>query len=123
MGMVQHIGTASARSTDSVMTTLVAGLEIEFGHGAGMALAHRFIEAEESDFLWKARVQERWLGAYESIDDEGLDLDRIAIFGRIEGRWFAAMMLVDGDGMAHGTIGRRDYRSRRLAQDAMTDAH
>jgi hypothetical protein len=81
MGMCQSIGTAS----DRVMAMLMAGLEIEFGRGAGEALAHRFLEAEETDFLWDARIEERWLGSYESIDDDDLELDRIAICGRLDG--------------------------------------
>ena len=50
MGMYQSIGTAS----DRVMATLMAGLELEFGRGAGEALAHRFLEAEETDFRRRA---------------------------------------------------------------------
>jgi len=119
MGMYQSIGTAS----DRVMATLMAGLEVEFGRGAGEALAHRFLEAEESDFLWDARIEERWLGSYESIDDDDLELDRIAICGRLDGRWFASVMLVDGDGMAHGTMGKRFCRSRKSAHEAIVDAH
>lgn len=119
MGMYQSIGTAS----DRAMATLMAGLEIEFGHGAGEALAHRFLEAEESDFLWDARVEERWLGAYESMDDDDLELDRIAICGRMDGRWFASVMIVDGDGMAHGTMGKRFFHDRMEARKAMLDAH
>jgi len=119
MGMYQSIGTAS----DRVIATLMAGLEIEFGRGAGEALAHRFLEAEETDFLWDARIEERWLGSYESTDDDDLELDRIAICGRLDGRWFASVMLVDGDGMAQGTMGKRFCRSRRSAHDAMVDAH
>ena len=119
MGMVQSIGTAS----DHVMTTLSAGLEIEFGRGAGEALAHRFLEAEETDFLWDARIEERWLGLYESIDDDDLGLDRIAICGRLDGRWFASVLLVDGDGMARGTIAKRFCRNRKSAHEAMADAH
>ena len=119
MGMVQSIGTAS----DRVMATLIAGLEIEFGHGAGEALAHRFLEAEDSDFLWDARIEERWLGSYESVEDDDLELDRIAICGRLDGRWFASVMLVDGDGLAHGTMGKRFCRSRKSALEAMVDAH
>jgi len=119
MGMMQHIGTAS----DRVMATLVAGLEIEFGRGTGDALAHRFLEAEESDFLWDARIEERWLGAYDSVEDEGLELDRIAICGRIDGGWFAGVMLVDGDGLAHGTMAKRICRDRTDARKAMLDAH
>jgi hypothetical protein len=117
MGMYQSIGTAS----DRVMAMLLAGLEIEFGHGAGEALAHRFLEAEETDFLWDARIEERWLGSYESIDDDDLELDRIAICGRLDGRWFASVMLVDGDGMAHGTLGKRFCRSRKSAHHTLDD--
>ncbi|MBT2188621.1 hypothetical protein KK488_16835 [Sphingobium sp. H33] len=119
MGMYQSIGTAS----DRVMATLMVGLELEFGRGAGEALAHRFLEAEETDFLWDARIEERWLGSYESVDDDDLELDRIAICGRLGGRWFASVMLVDGEGMAHGTMGKRFCRSRKLAHEAMVDAH
>lgn len=118
MGMYQSIGTAS----DRVIATLMAGLEIEFGHGDGEALAHRFLEAEETDFLWDARLEERWLSSYESIDDDDLELDRIAICGRLDGRWFASVMLVDGDGMAHGTMGKRFCRTRKSAHEAMADA-
>ncbi len=119
MGMSQSIGTAS----DRVISMLIAGLEIEFGRGAGEALAHRFLEAEETDFLWDARIEERWLGSYESIEDDDLELDRIAICGRLDGCWFASVMLVDGDGMAHGTMGKRFCRSRRSAHEAMVDAY
>lgn len=122
MGIVESIETASAKCNDRIMARLVSGLEIEFGSGAGEALAHRFLAAEESDFLWDARIEVRWLGSYESIDDEDLELDRIAICGRLNGRWFASVMLVDGNGMVHGTVARRFFRSRKLAHDAMADA-
>jgi hypothetical protein len=81
MSMMQSIGVAS----DRVMAALVSGLEIEFGRGAGEALAHRFLEAEEVDFHWDARVQERWIGTYESMDDEDPELDRVKIFGSLDG--------------------------------------
>lgn len=119
MDMSQSIGTAS----DRVLETLRAGLEIEFGRGAGEALAHRFLEAEEADFRWDTRVEERWLGAYESADDEEFELDRIAICGRLDGKWFCATMLVDGDGQAHGMMGCREFRSLVRARDAMLHAH
>src|SRR3546814_3674477 len=64
MGMFQPISVAS----DRVLAALVSGLEIEFGHGVGAALAHRFLEAEETEFLWDARDMERWISAYESVD-------------------------------------------------------
>jgi hypothetical protein len=119
MAMYQSIGTASANVVDRVTAALVAGLEIEFGRGAGEALAPRFLKAEEADFYWEARVTERWLGAYESQDDGEFELDRIAILGTLDGRWFTAAMIVDGEGAPHGTLGQRTYRSERLARQPM----
>ena len=118
MSMMQNIGTAS----DRVMTALISGLEIEFGRGVGEALALRFLEAEEVDFHWEARVQERWIGAYESVDEEDIELDRIAIIGRLDGEWFVAMMIVDGDGNAHGMMGRRIFGRESEARAAFAIA-
>src|SRR3546814_11829439 len=92
--MSQSIGTESNR----VMEALVAGLELELGSGAGEALAHRFPDAEETTFRWDARVEERWLGAHGGLDDEDLELERVAISGRLNGRRFYATMPVNGDG-------------------------
>ena len=118
MSTVQPISAAS----DRVMAALVAGLEIEFGRGAGAALAQRFIEAEDVEFLWDARVEERWIGTYESCDDGDLELDRMRIFGRFDGHWFVALIIVDGDGNPHGMIGRRLFARRRDAMRAFADA-
>ena len=119
MGMFEHIGTAS----DRVIQRLVAGLEIEFGRGAGAALAERFLEAEELDFTWDARLEERWLSAYENGGGESdFELDRIACLGRLDGRWFMAVMLVDGEGQAQGMLAQRHFRSRMLAHKALIDA-
>jgi len=118
MANFQSIGAVSAKEPDRVLTALVAGLEIEFGRGAGEALAQRFLEGEESDFLWDARVSERWLGAYESVGEEDFELDRVAIIGRLDGRWFVAVSIVDGDGNAQGLIGRRSFGSGRQACEA-----
>lgn len=114
MSMMQSIGAAS----DRVMVALISGLEIEFGHGVGEALAHRFLEAEDVDFNWDARLEERWIGAYESLDDEDFELDRVAILGRLDGDWFVAVMIVDGDGNAHGMMGRRTFGRERAAREA-----
>lgn len=118
MSMFQSISAAS----DRVMTALVSGLEIEFGRGAGEALAHRFLDAEEVDFHWDARTQERWAGSYESADDEGIQLDRVQILGRLDGKWFVAMMIVDGDGNPHGMLGKRRFDRARDAQEAFAHA-
>ena len=118
MGMFQPISEAS----DRVMAALVSGLEIEFGPGAGEALAHRFLEAEEVDFHWDARVQERWIGAYESLGNEGIELDRMRILGRLDGKWFVAVMIIDGDENPHGMLGRRAFRRENEARKAFADA-
>lgn len=119
MTMFQPISAAS----DRVMATLIAGLEIEFGRGAGEGLAQHFLAAEDADFRWDVRIEERWLGAYESGDAEDFWLDRVAICGRLDRKWFAATMIVDGDGNAHGMLGCREFRSRKAASEAMAKAH
>jgi hypothetical protein len=116
-------GQQQIRTSDSVMAALVAGLELEFGAGAGRHLAARFLEAEASDFRWAARERERWLGSYESLDEEDVELDRMAILGRSEDRWFVAICIVDGDGEAHGLIGERMFETRIEAERALVAAH
>jgi len=108
---------------DRVMAALVAGLELEFGTGAGRALSERFLAAEESDFVWDARVQERWLGRYEALEEEDFELDRVAVIGRLDGRWFVAVCIVDGDGNAHGMIGRRGFAKATAARKAFATLH
>lgn len=118
--MYAHLNIGAA--SDRILAALVSGLEIEFGRGAGAALAQRFLEAEEVDFHWDARRAERWVGAYESMEDDGIDLDRIAIWGELRGEYFTAMMIVDGDGMAHGMMGRRILESASAARRAYAEA-
>jgi len=114
MGMFQPVAVA----TDRVMATLVAGLEIEFGRGVAEGLAERFLAAEECDFSWDARIEERWLGTYPALDDMAFELDRVAILGRLDGKWFVATCLVDGDAMPHGMTGRRAFASEKCARAA-----
>lgn len=117
-------------SAQRVMEQLVAGLEIEFGHGAGEALAARFMDAEESDFVWDARVCERWLGSLacerncggacdcEELEAEQFELDRVAVVGCLDGAWFAAVSIVDGEGRTHGLMARRQCGSEGEAREA-----
>ena len=114
--MVAYVNISAA--VDQVMNKLVAGLEIEFGCGAASGLAARFLEAEESDFVWDARVCERWLGSWEDADDADAELDRVAVLGRLDGRWFAAVSIVDGEGCAHGLMARRECASEGEAREA-----
>lgn len=109
-------------AADRVVSALISELELEFGRGAGEALARRFIEAEEVEFHWDARVEERWIGTFEGSLEDDLELDRVRILGRLDGRWFVAVMIVDGDGNAHGMMGKRDFRSRSYAVRAFADA-
>ncbi|PXA96601.1 hypothetical protein DMC47_16935 [Nostoc sp. 3335mG] len=104
------------------MAALVSGLEIEFGARAGRALAERFLEAEEADFHWDARLEERWLGRY--LDCGGVDVepDRVRILGRIDGCWFVAVMLVDGEGDAQAMLGKRSFGRAAQARRAFLDA-
>jgi len=118
MAHLQSISVAA----DRVMAALVSGLEIEFGHAAGAALAQRFLAAEEADFHWDARLQELWLGRYHGAQDEEIELDRVRILGRIDGHWFVAVMLVDGDGNAHGMFGKRSFGRAKAARQAFADA-
>ena len=108
MTMFQPIASASNR----VIATLSAGLAIEFGSVAGTALAARFLAAELPEFHWDARIEERWIGRYEATCEDDFELDRVAIFGQLDGAWFAAVCIVDGDGMAHGMSGYRVARDR-----------
>ena len=122
MGTIQTaIGVGETGSVDAV-SSLIAGLEREFGRGAGPALAEVFLAAEDTDFHWYARVSERFLGAYHSQDQEEFELDRVAIVGRLDGVWFTAIIIVDGEGQAHGMIAQRGFRSEKSAREAWLDA-
>lgn len=136
-GPAPVVSQAAAGPVMDVYATLVSGLERQFGQGAGEALAQRFIDAEETDFLWEARRCERWLGGFETADavaddggDDGCDdgwgsapdteLERIAVMGKLGRRWYVATLIVDGEGSAHGLIARREFsrsdRARRALQ-------
>lgn len=112
-----------SHNVDRVMTTLIAGLELEFGRGAAEGLAQRFIEAEDVDFHWEARIAERWIGSYEAQDEDAFELDRVAILGMIDGHWFVAMCIVDGDGMPHGMMGRQAFSDAAAARKAFETRH
>ena len=100
-----------------VFERLVAGLEVEFGAQAAEGLARQFVDAEDADFYWDARAAERWLGTYESLDEEDL-LTRAAITGQFEGRFFVAVLIVDGDESVNAMLGLRHFESAAEADDA-----
>lgn len=115
---MEVIGTAS----DRIFNALIAGLTFEFGHDAGEALAQRFLDAEEFDFLWEARISERWVGGWEAEGEDAVELDRVRILALLDRRWIVATMLVDGDANPHGLLGRRDFTRRAAAERAYLDA-
>ncbi len=94
----------------------VDALRAEFG----VVLADRIIEAEALDFLWEARVRERYLGqqiGWDFEDEAGFqEISRLAILSILDGRWYAAMCLVDGDGVAAQLLWKRQFGSRGEAE-------
>ncbi|KEZ21080.1 hypothetical protein CP98_00529 [Sphingobium yanoikuyae] len=72
-------------------------------------------EVAEEDCLWDARIVERWLGAYEGEVEDGEEWDLVAILGQVDEGWFAATMLVDGEGAPRQVTGRRNLRSKWAA--------
>lgn len=96
-----QISILQAASRDAY-PALLAGLEAQFGREVSVEIASHYLAAELADFHWESRVAERWLGTCESGDgdDEG-ELERIAIVGLLQGTWFVATCLVDGDGAVH----------------------
>ena len=100
------------RSCDAAVDVLRA----EFG----AVLAERIIEAEALDFLWDARVRERYLGqkiGFDFDDEDALqELSRIAILSVLDSRWYIAMCLVDGEAAAVELLWKRQFESRGEAE-------
>lgn len=108
---------------DRIVPTLVRGLTGTVGAAAASVLAARFLEAEEADVLWDARLAERWICRYESLDgDPEADLDRLAIIGKCGDDWFVAIVIVDGEGHPDGLIGRRNFSDFSEARQAFSEA-
>ena len=114
---------ARISAEEGIFERLVAGLECEFGRGAAAALAERFIDAEGADFHWDARVRERLLGAYESLDDEEELLERFAVLGWLGDRYFVAVLIVDDRHEAQGLLGLRHFEDLFDAEGAFASVH
>lgn len=95
---------------------LIDALTSEFGS----VLAQRILEAEAADFLWDARVVERYLGEHVGlgIDDgnEAGELSQIAILSLVDGCWYAGSCLVDGEGHVSALLWQRRFDSRAEAE-------
>ena len=101
---------------------LIDALRAEFGG----IFAARILEAEALDFLWQARVSERYLGqqcgSEFEFEDVDLELSRIAILSPLDGRWHVAMSLVDGEGAAVELLWKRTFHARSEAEIAFMQA-
>ena len=96
----------------------IGALEAEFG----AILAGRIMEAEAVDFLWEARVKERYLGQHFDVcfppDDEDVELSRVAVLSFFCGEWHAGACLVDGEGRAVDLLWKQSFEVRELAEAA-----
>jgi hypothetical protein len=101
---------------------VVEGLRAEFG----AILADRILEAEAADYLWEARLKERYLGKYVDVgigdDDDERELSRVAVLSFLGGLWHTASCLVDGEGMAVDLLWKRSFDSRESAEAAFDRA-
>lgn len=101
---------------------VVDALRAEFG----AVLAARIMEAEAADFLWHARVRERYLGQHFDVwfgDEQGeTELARIAILSLLGGRWHVAACLVDGDGLAVDLLWKQSFDGLDEAEAAFDRA-
>lgn len=97
---------------------IVDALRAEFG----AVLAARILEAEAMDFLWDARVKDRYLGQHFSLEDDGEELSRIAILSVLAGRWYAGLCLVDGEGRPVELLWKRTFHGLDDAETAFDRA-
>ena len=111
-----------AASNDS-FPALLAGLGCEFGSAGIESLARHFLDAEAADFRWEARIEERYLGTFEALEDDGAEWDRVAVIGRLAGRWYVAVMIVDGDGAVDRMQRICEFESVPEARSAYLEAH
>jgi hypothetical protein len=100
----------------------IAALETEFG----AILAGRIMEAEAVDFLWEARVKERYLGQHFDVcfppDDEDVELSRVAALSAYAGEWHVGVCLVDGEGSAVDLLWKQSFDVREQAEAAFARA-
>lgn len=101
---------------------LVEGLRAEFG----AIMADRILEAEACDYLWEARVKERYLGQHIDVGlgdfEDERELSRIAVLSCLGGLWYTASCLVDGDGTAVDLLWKRSFDGREAAEAAFDRA-
>lgn len=102
---------------------LYAGLQLEFECHDVKAIADRIVGSEEADFLWEARVAERYLGQYVEVDSETDEFARMAIISFLAGRWHVGVCLIDGDGGPTDMLWDRAFDDGGAAEIAFETAH
>ena len=115
MDIISTVGTSRC---EAVVDALRAEL--------GGVLAQRVIEAEAAEFLWESRVRERYLGQHiDALDDAEFpfeEVSRIAFLSFLDGRWYAGICLVDGEGSATELLWKRRFDSADEAEMAFLEA-
>jgi hypothetical protein len=108
--------------SNGMFTARVEALEAEFG----AILAARIIDSEAMDFMWEARVKERYLGQHFDVcfppDGEDMELSRVAVLSGLRGAWHVGACLVDGDGLAVELLWKQTYAWRDEAEAAFDSA-
>lgn len=92
----------------------------------GATVAARIMEAEAADFLWDARVKQRYLGQHFDVGlgfgEAEEELSRIAILSFLGGRWHAGTCLVDGEGSPSDMLWKMGFDGREEAEAAFDRA-
>jgi len=100
----------------------VDALRAEFG----AIMAERILEAEAAEFFWDARVKERYLGQHFDvgfgIDEDEIELARIAILSFLGGHWHVGSCLVDGDGRPVDLLWKQTFDRQDEAEAAFDRA-
>lgn len=116
--------TVIRRAGTDAYSALLAGLRSEFANDDVEVLAAQFLDAEAEDFHWESRIAERGLGACDEEEIEaGVELDRVAILGCLAGRWYAAIVCVDGDGRVWAMHDCDRFDGRKAAERAFAALH
>ncbi|MEQ7874260.1 hypothetical protein ABDK56_09695 [Sphingomonas sp. ASV193] len=99
---------------------IIDGLKAEFG----AIVADRIIEAEAADFLWEARVLERYLGQEADVfDRDGEELSRVLVLSRLNEKWWIALCLIDGEGEVVELCWRQPFADCGTAVAAWPSGH
>ncbi|HEX8443500.1 MAG TPA: hypothetical protein VF631_07620 [Allosphingosinicella sp.] len=115
------------------MTTVFATMK---GHGEaavealraefGAMMAERILEAEAADFLWEARVKERYLGQHIDVcfdlDEDETELARIAVLSFLGTRWQVGACLLDGEGAVADLLWKEGFDTLEAAEAAFNRA-